>query len=779
LAAPQAWTFGMTDEGRIWFDPRRPLSPAPVATDVVPYLDGLLTAALRDSRGRLWVGSLAGLRVQVAEHEPLVSVPLDHLGLGALTHEILDIVEDRVGAIWLGTFGGVLRFDPHRKAFTQIVHRPGDPQTLASNAVSAVYQEASGRLWVGTFGAGLDAIDAARGTIVHHLPRPGDATSLCNGYIWDLAPSRRGTLWVGANGGFCHLQDDRFRAFALPAPASNALSLRETVDGTLWIGTSDGLFRVPSGGHRAEPIVTDAELPQPIDSLHVAADGRLWLASAGSGDLAWYDPATGAHRSFRRVGSEGIWDLEWDSTGRLWLATGAGLASFDVESGTARNVPRPADQVPAVAYSIVADTRGRLWLGTSRGLVRYDPSTEDYRAYAVGDGPGHIEFNRHAAFRSASGELFFGGMSGVTRLAPEAIRDNPFRPPVVLTAVRASGEAGERRLGPRGLDRVALTPRDRTVSFEFAALNFTEGGRNRYVYRLDGFDRDWIAASADRTARYTSLPAGEYVFRVRASNNDGVWSDREVALAVSVLPPFWQTWWFRTVALTGIVGLLLATHRLRTAHLVGLERLRLRIASDLHDELGSELSGIALASGLVAQQPELTDRDRSRLTAVSASAHKVMDGLRDIIWCISPDHDTLESMEQRMRAVARVLLVDVSYEFHATGIRAAAVDMGPRRHLFLIYKELLHNIVRHARATSVRIALDASGDMLRLSVTDNGHGFTGGTADGSGLRNMRRRAHEIGADLAFDATPGGGTTASITVRMTRTRGSEGRRTTVL
>jgi len=775
FAVPHTWAFGFTESGAVWLDPRRPVEAAALGAGAVPAMEGLLTSHLRDLRGRLWVGTLAGLRIQPSADAALEHVPLDDLGLGALTHEITTIVEDRVGSVWLGTFGGVLRFDPNAKPFAQLVHREGDPGTISSNAVSALYQEPSGTLWVASFGAGLDEIARGRGRIVHHSPRPGDPASLCGGYIWDIAPSRRGGLWLGSNGVFCRYAHGRFTTHPLPDAAASALSLRETKDGTLWLATMGGLYRrTPGAG--VELVGNAASgLFQPIDTVREDGHGRLWLASGGSGNLAWYDPATRAQRLFRGVGREGIWDLDWDPSGTLWLATGVGVASYDSETGVASYAPSQAGAAPAVYYSVLSDPAGRLWLGTSRGLVRYDPSTGDFRSYDVGEGTGHVEFNRHAAYRSNSGELFFGSMSGVTSFVPTEIRDNPYRPPIVLTGVRTFGDEGERRLGARDLEALVLSPRNRSVWFEFAALNLTDGRKNRYAYRLDGFDTRWIDAGPERSARYTSLPAGQYVFRVRGSNSDGVWSDRPIALGVTVLPPVWQTWWFRLAGFSLLVGALYLAHRLRTGYLVGLERLRLRIASDLHDDLGSELSGIALASGLVARQPELREEDRHRLAAVIASAVKVMDGLRDIIWCISPDHDTLESMELRMRSVARTLLVHLTHEFRATGMAATAVEMGARRHLFLIYKELLHNIVRHAHASHVAISLDATHQRLCLEVADNGSGMSSGPSEGRGIKSIRRRVQEIGADLRIDSTPGGGgTTVCVVVHMPRTRRGEGR-----
>lgn len=267
----------------------------------------------------------------------------------------------------------------------------------------------------------------------------------------------------------------------------------------------------------------------------------------------------------------------------------------------ADHVARADDGNGAVYYSVLLDEENRLWFGTNKGLVRYDPARPEtgFRRYDLGDGLGSLEFNRHATFRTGSGELIFGGMRGLTIFHPAAIRDNSYVPPVVLTAVNVLSRSGERRVetgDPAGVTLepvetgdptgVTLEPDDYAVSFEFAALNFTQSHKNRYAYMLDGFDAGWIQGGTRRPVRYTSLPAGTYRFRVKGANNDGLWNEADTGIALTVLPPLWKTGWFRTLLVVALAGGLAAAHRARTRRLLELQEMRLRIASDLHDELG-------------------------------------------------------------------------------------------------------------------------------------------------------------------------------------------------
>jgi ligand-binding sensor domain-containing protein/signal transduction histidine kinase len=771
IPVPHTWAFALAASGDFWLDPRHAVSVAGLRSGDADLARATGIAALaEDSFKRLWVGTYEGLYIRTPEDGVLRLVATAHLGAGALAGEVNDIVQDRAGAVWIGTFGGILRHDPRSKAFDHLEHRVGDPNRLASNAVSAVYQEPGGRLWVGTYGAGLEEVDRGTGRIVHHRRRAGDPTSLCGNYIWDVAASARVRLWIGTSTGLCSLEGGRFRRHPLPPELVSPLSVLEGPDGTLWLGSATGLYRydVDQGTVRFAGDARAGLIPS-VDTLHLDRTGRLWMGSGGWADLASYDPVSGKTARFSNVAPNGIWDIDAGADDALWLATGTGLVRFDPAAGRAHPIRLEQDEGGSVHYGVLIDAEGRVWAGTNKGLVRYDPSTSTSRRYDLGDGIGNVEFNRHAAFRNAQDGLFFGGMSGVTSFAAADIHDNPWVPPVVLTGIKTLSDAGEGAVSPFGLDVLTLTAAHYTVSFEFAALNFTQGHKNRYAYTLEGFDRAWIQAGTRRSARYTNLPPGRYVFRVRGSNNDGIWNDRGAALPVMVLPPYWQTWWFRLALAAALVVSLAAAYKLRIRRIRELERLRLQIASDLHDELGSELSGIALASSLIGRQDHLTDRDRRRLADVASAATRVMLSLRDIVWYINPEQDTLESLEARMRSVARTLLAGVPHEFRSSGITPTPIDMDERGHVFLIYKELLHNIVRHARARRVTIRLDATDETLELRVSDDGIGFDGSGRSGTGLRNIRQRVAAIGGNLRIEGRPGEGTNVCLTVRMTRTR----------
>jgi ligand-binding sensor domain-containing protein/signal transduction histidine kinase len=814
LAVGAAWghidRFDFDRQGRPWLNERGPgvrdgghLRPGhperPASAFVVE----------READGTLWVGTGDGGGLCRVDGEELACGLLDPDNRTWLHNYVRSVYRDRAGALWVGTYGGVYRHDPHRKPFALLRHDPNDAGSLSANAVSAVARTRDGTLWVATFGGGLnrrDPFDTLRagssagsrqaGRFHHYRHQPGDAQSLPDDVVWHLLADGRGRLWAATARGLARYDPaaDAFRRYPLRVPGSAADAtttfLAEDPAGGLWVGTFEGLFHLdPTGEHtRHYPATGDhTGLGSPAVTALLVEDHRtLWVAGA-QGHLSRLDVPTGRFTHYvprddrgAPMESETAYDLHRTADGALWLATGAGLHRFDPATGAFRHYGVREGLPGAVVYSIAEGARGALWLGTNRGLTRFDPpagatlagsgpapATGAFRPYDLADGTGTMEFNRHATFRDADGTLYFGGVDGLTVFHPDAIRDNPYVPPVVFTRVETARREGIAARDPAGLDALTLTHRDDAVTFEFAALNFTDPHKNRYAYRLEGFDPGWVDAGTQRAARYTNLPPGRYTFRVRGSNNDGVWNLEGAALAVTVRPPFWQTSPFRLLVAAVALGLLYAAYRVRVRRLLEVERLRLRIASDLHDDLATDLSGIALVSDVLLRRPTLAGDDRHQLAEVRDTALGMVEGLRDIVWTINPEHDTLDAMVRRMRQVAARLLAGQPYTFEAAvpaGDRAVAMTL--RRDVLLIYKEALHNAARHAGAARVAIRLEQRDGRLDLTIADDGRGFDPAAAgDGHGLRSMRARAAALGADLEVTSRPGAGTRLRLGLRV--------------
>jgi signal transduction histidine kinase len=306
-------------------------------------------------------------------------------------------------------------------------------------------------------------------------------------------------------------------------------------------------------------------------------------------------------------------------------------------------------------------------------------------------------------------------------------------------------------------------------SFKFAALDFTNPKQNHYTYKMEGFDADWIASGNKSEASYTNVPPGEYTFRVKGSNDDGVWNEKGASVKIVIHPPYWQTWWFRALVALAVIGILAFVYNYRVSKLLEIERTRLRIARDLHDEVGSSLSSIALTAELLQKELVTNGVVSRQLTRVHDTAEKLTRTLKEIVWAIDPQKDKLDDLLLRMREVATELLTpcQISCAFHFS--EKGMMDRLPmefRRNLYMIYKESLHNICKHSRATHVDINLTRSAGLLTLKIADNGYGFDPATAkNGQGLKSVQARAHELRGHITMKSRPGEGTEFTLIAKI--------------
>ncbi len=538
--------------------------------------DDNVAAIFEDRAGTLWIGTAAGLDRLAPDGQGFIHYRHDpgdshSLALGA----VREIGEDRSGNLWIGiTGGGLSYFNPGRGSFDHHRHRPGDARSLGHDIVQSIFEDSARNLWVGTGGGGLDRFDPSSGRFSHYRHDPNDPRSLSHDQVWALHQDRSGSLWIGTGGGGLNrldaVVDDRLGDGAAGSrfiryrhdpedPASLGsdliLSIYEDRSGTLWIGTADGLDRFDGlaagtfSHYRHDPEDPRSlgfDIVRPIIQDRA---GALWIG--GAGGLDRLDPATGVfshHRHDPDVPASLSHDvtlaIHEDRSGSLWIGTwGGGLdrrqpgregfSHFTEEDGLINNV----------VYGILEDDLGRLWLSTNGGLARFDPELGTWSSYDVHDGLQDEEFNSGAYHRGADGTMYFGGVAGFNAFVPEHFRDNLQPPPIVLTSFKLfERETDFERAAPY-LDTVRLSSRENFFSFEYAALGFMRPDKNRYAYHLEGFDQEWIEAGSRRYASYTNVPPGEYVFRVRGSNSDGVWNREGAALRISVARPWWRTWW--------------------------------------------------------------------------------------------------------------------------------------------------------------------------------------------------------------------------------------------
>ncbi len=547
-----------------------PQNPRSLSHDVV-------TAIYEDRAGMLWIGTSDGLNVldrAQGSFTRYTHEPQQPTSLGS--NRITALFEDRSGILWVGSEdAGLSRYARAQDKFMRYTADPSAPGSLTSPASAAVMEDHTGALWVGHHNGGLDRLDPATGALQHYRHDAANPTSLSHDHVRALWEDRTGKVWVGSNGGldlldpeagncshFTHSERD-------PTSLGKGLvrAILEDRAGELWIGlynpgSLDRLDRASGTFIRYEFDPGDPDsFPNTfgVTALYEDRAGDLWIGTydglarfeRGSGKFVLYqhDPAAPTSLSHNFV-----WAVYEDTAGAIWVGTEAGLDRLDRSSGsftvyTSEN-GLPNDNVKG----ILADKQGRLWLSTDGGGVsRLDSASKTFRNYGLSDGLAGVDAVVGVYHQGPSGRMYFGSMAGLTAFDPEAVADNPYIPPVVLTAFRKFDQVVPFDRPLWQVDAIQLSYQDNFFSFEFAALDYTDPAKNRYAYRLEGFDRAWVQSGTRRYASYTNLPPGTYTFRVKGSNNDGVWNEAGQAIRVSIAPPVWQTWWFRS-----LLGVLLA-----------------------------------------------------------------------------------------------------------------------------------------------------------------------------------------------------------------------------
>ncbi len=552
-----------------------------------------ITALREDSRGVLWVGTGGGgvnaLDAASDHFRRYQNNASDPTSLN--NNYVWSIYEDAAGVLWFGTFGGgANRFDPTRQKFSLFQQQPGG---LNSSQVWSFYEDDAGILWVGTNGGGLNRYDPEANTWRSYQFDAADVHSLPGNFVTALAEDAQGRLWVGTNdGGLARLDraSDQFvRYDTVPFVAAIFTDSR----GQLWVGTFSGLARYDQAADTFTFYKNDPDDPHSLsnDSVVVilgAPEEDLWLGTFNGG-LNRFDPQTEQFTRYRHdpaqadsLISDTVLCLLLSHDGVLWVGTAGGLARFDAATETFKHYTTQDGLPNDTIYALLEDDQGRLWFSSNMGLTRLTPQTGQLLHFGEHDGLQSNEFNQWAGYKTRTGEMLFGGINGFNAFHPDLIQDSRYTPPIVITGFQLFNESVQPGPGSplarpiETSDTITLTYREDFFAFEFASLHFSNPAENQYAYKLEGFDRDWNLVGTRRFASYTNVPAGDYTFRVKGTNSDGVWNEVGAAVRVLIPPPFWQTWWFRAALVVGIVAIVGGAFTWRVRYLEG-QRRRLEI----------------------------------------------------------------------------------------------------------------------------------------------------------------------------------------------------------
>jgi ligand-binding sensor domain-containing protein/signal transduction histidine kinase len=532
-----------------------------------------IMSMLLDRQGRLWLGTENGgldlFNTGSGIFQHYQYDPDNPSGIGG--NSIWSLYQDRNGRIWIGTYdNGLSVLDKGLSRFSLYRHQMNEPKSLSHNYVSKFLEDSRGRLWIATNGGGLNIFDRAAGTFTAIQHEPHDIRSLPNNAVTSLFEDPQGRLWVSTWAGGVSVMDSGGRMVTNYSTEHGRLTSNYVQDitgdagGRIYIASHGGGLNIynPAGSRFIHYMHSESDIMSigSNDCIQLLFDsrGRLWIGTEGSGLDLLADPyGDGSFVHFRNspkdsasLSNNTVECMAEDSRGRLWIGTGNGLNCKD---GQSFRVYREEDGLPGNAIQgIVEDNHGQLWITTLNGVSRFDPDRNVFRNYDVSDGLQGNEFSdKNAAYRTRNGEIYLGGKQGFNSFYPDSIRDNPDAPAVWLTGLKIFNrpvgigtQDSPLSMSVMETKVLILSYRQSVFSLEFAALNFTHPEKNQYAYTLEGFDKTWNYAGTGRTATYTNLNPGHYLFRVKGSNNDGVWNEEGASLAITITPPFWKRAWF-------------------------------------------------------------------------------------------------------------------------------------------------------------------------------------------------------------------------------------------
>ena len=742
--------------------------------------DGLIDLRVRalavGADGRVRVGTVAGL--SVIHGAQITNVTHDQ---GLLDDAINSVSEDPDGNVWIGTdTSGAVRI----AAFGLVSYFQSDG--LRNDYVPSLIEDDAGRV-IAVSGAFLtiNEFEGRRFVSARFNVPPG----VPDDRYFSVLRDQQGAWWLGTAVGLyrfppvrrladlARVSPDAHYAQRSALPSDDLFPLFEDARGDIWLiaqlsdhvrlvrwrratndfqtyGASDGLGGITSRPAVARPAIVEAPAGQLFfgfpEGLFAYRDGRFESIVDKGEPLA--------------VGS-----LHVDRLGRLWII-GVDGSVRRIDDPSTRSLVNDTKVAPSLVGAnnvrcVVEDASGRLYFGTTSGIVEVDPRTGDTRRYTTAEGLAKNEV--WSALASRRGDIWFGTIAGVSRLDATRARPTSSAPRALITTVHVNGVARHiSELGDHEVSELTLGPSERGVAIGFFALTYAAGAHLRYQYRLEGAETDWSQPSTARVVNYSQLAPGRYRFQVRAVTSAGLAGVTPATLAFVIQPPVWQQSWFRASVVLGLTLVLFAGHRYRVARLLETERVRTRIASDLHDDIGSSLSQIAILSEVARTSAGDDARVAAPLGRIATLSRESVDAMSDIVWAIDPHRDTPTHLAQRMRRLASDVLsargIELRFEMSDASQPRLGADV--RREVFLIFKEALQNITRHAQATRVEIVLSIASHRLDLVVQDDGCGFDSARApDGQGLRSMVRRAEGLGGTLAVISSHGAGARLALTV----------------
>lgn len=711
---------------------------------------------------------------------------------------------DRSKNLWVGTEGGGLSFlDLKSQKFRSFPSQTLNQQQAANLMVKSIFSAGS-KTAIGTFAQGLYIIDTSgapferrRFTELEKITAPAST----NIFYRDS----KGRVWmnVGHAIGIIDTASFQFQSHTLLQPLPGQVQDNFSVYSFIEIGADEFLAGSNYGLHRVGVVngkpfsyvsVEDRAFRGHIQHMQQHPDGTIYFGKIGDG-LTRVRAVNGKLKYVdKQFQSTGIRHMYFSkSRPIIWLASENGLIAYHTTKKLFSVFDEKDGLSNSYVYSILQQSDSVLWISTNRGLnkvfVSYRdvlPKIKSVNIYTQVHGLQSNEFNTGAFHQDRSGRLFFGGVNGINWFYPQQVVGNHFKPQLSFTRLLVNEKPFSSDTALNYLHSLNLLYNQNTISIQFASLEFTNASANAYAYQLLGIDNDWIYSGNNNEARYANLPPGNYVFQLKGSNSDGIWTDDPISININIEPPYWATAWFKLLLIilillaagSGIRFYISLKVRNKVKELEkqkAVDEERLRISKDMHDELGTGLTKIALLSEVTKQRLHNTSSVLMLpLEEITSTSRQLTQKMGEIIWTLNPINDTLDNLaaylKEQLYDICESANLDLKFRFPAT-VPEIKMSNLQRQQVLLVTKEGMHNILKHSEASSVIFSLQVLPEEIVFTLSDNGKGFDyqnlfpSVTGKKNGLANMAWRMEQAGGSFELDSEAGTGTRLRYSVRL--------------
>jgi len=745
-------------------------------------------AITEDFKSNIWIGTYGDGLYKYSKNSGLMQQfladPSDPNSLS--DNELQSLFVDRSGIVWIGTQlgNGINKLEIGGRKFNSVPILTEDGKSLNDKIIWAIFEDSNHDIWIGTHKGGINWWDKETDEFTYFKKD----INLADNHIRSIEEDKFGNLWFGtysgglslynrSNSSFINFSKNEFDLNSINGNQIQSLLIQN--DTILWIGVFGGGLNKLNLNHYYEsgaanftqfihhPVDKNSLSDNRVYDIFLDSRNSLWIGTLGGG-LNKFDDETETFIQYKSVPSKRttlsdnrILVIHESNEGNLLIGTfGGGLNIYNVQDDSFERLNERITINFSDVYGILPGERG-YWLSTDKGIYNINLDLNLFRQFELSDGLQSMEFSGGAYLKSNDGICYFGGINGINYFDPDEIKLDEFIPPIVISSINVFDKP------IRGIKENLVFDMDENYfSFEFASLDYRNSNKNKYKYILEGLDTKWSHANAEeRRVFYTNLAPGEYTFKVRGTNNDGIWSPKEATVDITILAPFWLRWWFISglILLLGAIITFFINQRIR--YLVALDKLKTNIAADLHDNVGAGLTEISILSELATNDIERPVNAKRHIELISELSRRLVESMSDIVWVVNPTRDSLYDLIVRLKDAYGELLADLGIKLSTSNLEelyACRLPMDYRQNLYLILKESLNNCIKHSNCSKIEIMVEVLKNKLSIKLIDNGVGFdVNSVYDGNGLHNIKERGQKIGGNIKIISYLSEGTTIAF------------------